>query len=76
MAEMQDLHQPLLLMDSVVDQNWAVNQFAYPRPLASRVSRAWEPAEQFDVIEQCLAKTGRGLVVVLSDMPHDLGEIA
>jgi hypothetical protein len=41
----------------------------------SGVPHAWELAEQIDVIEQSLAKTGSGLVVVLGDMSHDSGQI-
>jgi hypothetical protein len=41
----------------------------------SDVSHAWKPAEQIDVIEQSLAKTGSGLAVVLGDIPDDLGQI-
>jgi hypothetical protein len=41
----------------------------------SDVPHPWVPAEQIDVIKQSLAKTGSGLVVVLGDMPHDLGQI-
>jgi len=48
----------------------------HPRLFASGVPHAGEPAKQIDVIEQRLAKTGSGLVVVLGDMPHDLGQIA
>jgi len=77
MAEMNDLNQALLLMDSVVvDENRGVDQLTHPRPFASGVSHAGESAEQIDVIEQGLAKTGSGLVVVLGDMLHDLGQIA
>jgi hypothetical protein len=76
MAEMKDLDQALLLMDSVVDENRAVDQLTHSRPFASGAPHAGESAEQIDVIEQCLAKTGSGLVVVLGDMPHDLGQIA
>jgi hypothetical protein len=47
----------------------------HARPFANRVPHAWEPAEQIDVIEQSFAKTGRGLVVVLGDVPHDLRQI-
>ena len=75
MAEMKDLNQTLLLMDLVVDENRAVDQLTHPRPFASGVPHAGEPAEQIDVIEQGLAKTGSGLVVVLGDMPHDYGQI-
>jgi hypothetical protein len=31
--------------------------------------------EQIDVIQQCLAKTGGSLAVVVSDMPHDPGQV-
>src|ERR1039458_4513498 len=75
MAEMKDLNQTLLLMDLVIDENRAVDQLTHPRPFASGVPHAGEPAEQIDVIEQSLAKTGSGLAVVLGDMPHDLGQI-
>jgi hypothetical protein len=72
MAETKDLNQALLLTDSVVDENRAVDQFTHPRPFASGVPHAGESAEQIDG----LAKTGSGLVVVLGDMSHDLGQIA
>jgi len=62
-------------MDLVVNQNRAVDQLTYPRPFVSDVPHPWVPAEQIDVIKQSLAKTGSGLVVVLGDMPHDLGQI-
>jgi hypothetical protein len=45
-----------------------------PRPDAS--PPRGEPAEQIDMIEQGLAKTGSALVIVLGDVPHDLGQIA
>jgi hypothetical protein len=35
-----------------------------------------EPAEQIDVIEQGPSETGGELLVVLGDVPHDLGQIA
>ena len=76
MAEMKDLNQTLLLMDLVVDENRAVDQLTHTRPLASNVPHVGESAEQIDVIEQCLAKTGSGLVVVPGDMPHELRQIA
>ena len=76
MAEMKDLNQTLLLMDLVVDENRGVDQPTHLRPLASDIPHTGESAEQIDVIEQGLAKTGSGLVVVLGDMPHDLGQIA
>jgi hypothetical protein len=76
MAKMQDLNQTLLLMDLVVDEDWAVDQLTHLRPSASAVPHAGEAAEQIDVIEQGLAKTGSDLVVVLGDMPHDLRQIA
>ena len=75
MAEMKDLNQSLLLMDLVVDENRTVDQLTHPGPFANRVPHAGEPAEQIDVIEQGRAKTGSGIAVVLSDMPHDRGQI-
>jgi hypothetical protein len=76
MAEMKDLDQTLLLMDLVVDEDRSVDQLTHPRPLSTRASHAGEKSEQIDMIEQGLAKTGSSLVVVLGDMPHDLGQIA
>jgi len=52
-----------------------VDQLTHPRPIASCVTDAREPAEQINVIEQSLAKPGSGLVVALGDMPHDPGKI-
>ena len=75
MAEMKDLNQTLLLMDLVVDENRAVDQLPHPRSLANGVPHMREPAEQIDVIKQGLAKTGSDIVLVLSDMRHDLGQI-
>ncbi len=75
MAEMKNLNQTLLLMDLVINENRAVDQLTHPRPFASDVPDAGEPAEQIDVVEQGLAKTGSGLVVVLGYMPHDFGQI-
>jgi hypothetical protein len=76
MAEMEDLHQTLLLVDLIVDDNRAVDQLAHSRSFAHSVPHPGEPAEQIDVIEQCPAKTGSGIVVILGDMPHDLGQMA
>lgn len=73
---MKDLNQALFLMDLVVDENRAVNQLTDARPFASRAPHARESAEQIDVIEQGLAKTAGGFVVVLCDVLHDLGQIA
>jgi len=75
MAEMEDFDETLLLMDLVVNENRAVDQLPDSRPLASAVPHARETARQFDVIEQGLAKTRSGLAVLLSDLPHDLGQI-
>ena len=75
MAKMKDLNQTLLLMDLVVDENRAVDQLTHLRPFASGVPHAGEPAEQIDVIEQSLAKTGSRLAVVLGYVPHDFGQI-
>jgi hypothetical protein len=62
-------------MNLVVNENRAVDQLAHPRPFANGVPHAGKPAEQIDVIEQSLAKTGSSLVVVPGDMPDDLGQI-
>jgi hypothetical protein len=75
-AEMKDLNQTLPLMDLVVDENRAVDQFTHARPFANGVPHSWEPAKQIDVIQQGLAKTGSSFVVVLGDVSHDLGQIA
>jgi hypothetical protein len=69
MAKMKNLNEMLLLMDLVVNQNRAVDQLPYPRPFASGVSHAGKAAEQIDVIEQSLSKTGSGPVVVLAICP-------
>jgi hypothetical protein len=76
MAEMKDLNQTLLLMDLLVDENRGVDQLTHPQPFASGVPHSGEPAEQVDVIEQAPSETGGELLVVLGDVPHDLGQIA
>jgi hypothetical protein len=53
-----------------------VDQLANLRSFTDGVSHVREPPEQIDVIQQCLAKTGGGLAVVLSDSPHDPGQVA
>jgi hypothetical protein len=75
MAEMKNFNQPLLLMDLVVNENWGMDQLTHLRPFANGVSHTWKPAEQIDVIKQSRAKTGGGIVIVLSDIPHDPGQI-
>jgi hypothetical protein len=76
MPKMKNLNQTPTLMDSIVDNDRAVDQFTDPRPLLCGVSHARKPAEQIDVIQQSLAKAGGGLTVVSGDVPHDLGQIA
>ena len=73
MAEMKDLHQTLLLMDLVVDENRAVDQLTHSPPFSNGVTHAREPAEQIDVIEQGLTETGRNPDVVLGDALHNFG---
>jgi len=69
MAEMKNFNQALLLMDPIVNENRAVDELTHGRPFANGVPHAGKSAEQIDVIEQSLAKTGSGLSVVLGDMP-------
>jgi hypothetical protein len=40
----------------------------------SGVPHDGQPAEQIDAIEEGLAKTGSGFVIVLRDLPHDFGQ--
>jgi len=75
MAEVENFDQSLLLKDLVVNENRAVDQLTHLRPLADGVSHVREPPEQIDMIQQCLAKTGGGLAVVLGDMAHDPGQV-
>ena len=75
MAEVENFNQSPLLLDSVVNENRAVDQLTHLRLFADGVSHVWEPSEQIDVIQQCLAKTGGSLTVVVSDMPHDPGQV-
>jgi hypothetical protein len=76
MAEMKNLDQTLRLTDLVVNKNWGVHQLSHSRSFTNEVTDAGESAEQVDVVEQALAKTGRSLVIVQRDMPYDLGQIA
>jgi hypothetical protein len=75
MAEMKDLNQTLLPMNLVVNHNRAVDQPTGTRSSAGDIPHTREPAEQIHVIEQGLAKAGSSLVVVLGDMPNNLGQI-
>jgi len=75
MSKMKNLDQPLVFMDSVVDDDWAVDQFTHARPLVYGVAHARKPAEQIHAIQQSLAKAGSGLTVVPGDVPNDLGQI-
>lgn len=75
MPKVKNLNQILILADSVVDDDRAVDQLTHSRPLAYGVSHARKPAQQIDVIQQSLAKAGSSLTVVPCDVPHDLGQI-
>ncbi len=75
MAEMKNLNQTLVFMNLVVNQNRTVDQLAGARPFAGDIPHTWEPAEQIHVIQQRFAKAGSSLVVVLGDMPNNLGQI-
>jgi hypothetical protein len=76
MAEMKDLHQTLLLLDLVVDEDRGVDQLTHARPLSNCASHAGKPAEQIDVIEQDPTKAGSNLAVVQGDTLYDLGQTA
>ncbi len=76
MTEAKDLNQPLLLMDLLGRRESDCESAYAPGAFCEWCSPSGEPAEQIDVIENGLAKTGSGLVVVLSDMPNDFRQVA
>ena len=75
MPEVKYLHEVLIFVDLVVNQNRAVQQFAHPRPFSDRATHAGKPSEQIHVVEQGVAKTRGSLAVVFGNVADDLGEI-
>ncbi len=76
MSEMKDFDESAVFMNLVIDQNWAVQQFADVRPFSHETTHAGITSQQFHMIEQGVAKTAGSLIVVFGDIANDLSEIS
>jgi len=72
---MKDLNHTLIFKDTVVHENRAVDKSTNSRPVVDDIPHAGKPAEQIDMVQQRLAETGSGTVIILGDMTDDLGQI-
>ena len=76
MTEVKYFDEPLILADSVVNQNGAMVQFSHAGPFSDRPTHAWKPSQQVHVVKQGPAKTHRGLAIVLGNIADYFSEIA
>src|SRR5277367_2793806 len=65
----------LVLVDAVVDQDWAVDQLADVAASSDQGTHARESGQQINVIEKGAAEAGGGLVVIFGDAADDLVDI-
>ena len=76
MPEMEHFYEALVFVDSVVNEDRAMNQFPNPRPFADDAAHAREAAQQIHMVKQGVAKTRGRLGIVLGDVADDAGEIS
>ena len=76
MSEMKDFDEPPVFTNLVIDQNRAVQQFSDVGPFSDDTTHAGISSQQFHMIEQGVAKTGSGLIVIFGDIANDLSEIS
>ena len=75
MADVNNLDFTFGFADVIVDEKWAVQQFADLRPFSNQASHTWETGEQLDVLDQGPAKVGGSLCILLGNVANDFGEI-
>ena len=75
MLEMENLDEPALFVDSVVDQDRCVNQLADARRPRHRVSNVGELAQQLQVIENRGSESFGGAREVVPGVFENLFEI-
>jgi hypothetical protein len=73
---MKHLYEALIFVDSVVNENRAMNQFPNPRPFADDAAHTREASQQINVVEQGVAKAGGRLDIVFGDVADDAGKIS
>jgi hypothetical protein len=62
-------------LDSVVNQDGAVDQFADVRPFFDHAPHPRKPGEQTNMVQKGIAKPGGSIRVVFGKMADDFGEI-
>jgi hypothetical protein len=75
MAEVKNLDLAPGFADVIVDEIWAVHQFAHLRPFLNQTSHARKTGQQLNVLDQGTAKVGGSHCVIFGNMADDLGEI-
>ena len=75
MAQMKNFDQAFIFMDTVVDQDWAVNQFADLPTFSDSAAHAWKANQQFNVVEEGIAKAIGSFDIVLGYMAENDVEI-
>ena len=75
MTEVKHLYRALVFMDSVVNQDRAMQELSYARALSDGAAHAREAGEQFDMIQQSIAEASGGLGIVFSNVTDDLSQI-
>ena len=73
---MEHFYEALVFVDSVVNEDRAMNQFPNPRSFADDAAHTGEASQQIHVVEQGVAKAGGELRIVLGDVADDAGEIS
>ena len=68
MSEVKHLDQPLVGIDSVVNQNRAMQQLANARPLFDQRAHPRKLSQQLDMIQQGTAEARRRGCIVVSDV--------
>jgi len=75
MPKVKDFDDVGLFVGLVVNENWAVQEFAHTRPFSRDATHPGEASEQVNVVQQRTAKARGCLSVVPGNMTDDFSEI-
>jgi hypothetical protein len=72
-AEVKNLDLTLMFVYSVVNQEWAVQQFPNSRPFVDDAAHARKAGQQINVVQQRTAEAGSYVGVVFGYVADDFG---
>jgi hypothetical protein len=74
-ADVKNLDFALRLADVIVDEEWAVYQFADVGTFSNQAADARKTGQQIDMLDQRTAKVGGGVRVIFGNAANDFSEI-